>query len=186
MLPSRYGVTPSVEGDVVRFTLTKPGQCSVEIGFNGYKNGLMLFADPMEEDAPAPDDAGYAALENATAADVEAVPVSATGLYFRPGVHDIGVYKVPANIRDIYLEGGAWVYGSIIMEGRPGVRIFGRGVLSQGRMKYRESHMIEATGGSDNITVEGITLTDNKYFSVRLIGRNNTVRWSKIIGAWHL
>ena len=184
VLPSRYGITPSVDGDVVRFTLTKPGQCSVEVGFNGYKNGLMLFADPMEEDAPAPDDAGYAVLDHASAADAEAVPASATGLYFRPGVHDIGVYKVPANIRNIYLEGGAWVYGSIIMEGRPGVRIFGRGVLSQGRMKYRESHMIEATGGSDNITVEGITLADNKYFSVRLIGMNNTVRWTKIIGAW--
>lgn len=102
-----------------------------------------------------------------------------------PGVHDIGVYKVPANIRNIYLEGGAWVYGSIIMEGRPGVRDFRpRRGCRRGRMKYRESHMIEATGGSDNITVEGITLADNKYFSVRLIGMNNTVRWTKIIGAW--
>lgn len=184
VLPSRYGVEPTVDGDVVRFSLTRPGQCSVEIGFNGYKNGLVLFANPMENDVPETTDAEYTVLDHATASDVVAVPTSSTGLYFKSGVHDIGVYRVPAHIRNIYLEGGAWVYGSIIMDGRPGVRIFGRGVLSQGRMKYRESHMIEAINGSDNITVEGITLADNKYFSVRLIGKGNTVRWTKIIGAW--
>ena len=45
-------------------------------------------------------------------------------------------------------------------------------------------HTVKAINGSDNITVEGITLADNKYFSIRLIGTGNTVRWTKIIGAW--
>ncbi len=184
VLPSRYGIVPKNDGEKIRFTLRSPGQCSVEIGADGYKNGLVLFANPMESETPAAAGEGYVQLDHATAADVAAVPATATGLRFKAGVHDIGVYRVPANIRNIYLEGGAWVYGSILMDGRPGVRIFGRGVLSQGRMKYRESHAIEAVNGSDGITIEGITVADNKYFSIRLIGTGNTVRWTKIIGAW--
>ena len=42
ILPSRYGITSTKNGNTIRFTLTKPGQFSVEIGENGYKNGLIL------------------------------------------------------------------------------------------------------------------------------------------------
>ena len=72
VLPSRYGVEPTVDGDVVRFSLTRPGQCSVEIGFNGYKNGLVLFANPMENEVPETTDAEYTVLDHATASDVAA------------------------------------------------------------------------------------------------------------------
>lgn len=82
------------------------------------------------------------------------------------------------------MEGGAWVYGAIVMDGKPDVKIFGRGVLSSGRLNYRESHCVEAINGSDNIDLEGIVVERPKYFSVRLIGMNNTVKWVKIIGSW--
>ena len=32
IFPSRNGITPLVEGDIITFTMAKPGQCSVEIG----------------------------------------------------------------------------------------------------------------------------------------------------------
>ena len=184
ILPSRYGIIPTVSGNVIRFTLTNPGQFSVEIGQNGYKNGLMIFADPVETDIPNQMSNQYALLTNATQTSVNAVPSSFSGIWFKNGVHNIGVYHVPASIKNIYFEKGSWVYGSLIMDGKPNVKIFGRGVLSSGKLNYRESHCIEAINQSDNIQIDGIVVADPKYFSIRLIGENNTVKWTKVIGGW--
>jgi hypothetical protein len=107
-----------------------------------------------------------------------------SGIYFKKGIHNIGVYKVPVHIKNIYLEQGAWVYGALKMDGNPNVKIFGRGILSAAKLNYRESHSIEAINQSDNIHVEGIVIADKKEFAVRLIGKNNTVKWTKIIGGW--
>jgi hypothetical protein len=169
ILPSRYGINPVVEGGVIRFTLREPGQFSVEVGEDGYKNGLMIFANPMETDVPSTEEENYLVLEHADGSIVSSVPSGCTGLYFRSGVHDIGIYHIPAGISNVYLEGGAWVYGTLIMDGRPDVRIFGRGVLSAGRINYRASHIV---------------VEDSKRFSVRLIGQNNRVEWVKVIGGW--
>ena len=192
ILPARYNISPSVKGNVVTFTMTKPGQCSVEIGTNGYKNGLMIFANPMETDAPDPiRDNSYVTLEHATAASISNVPANKSGLYFKAGVHDIGVFKVPTNIKNIYFEGGAWVYGAIHVSGtrnNTDVKIFGRGTLSSGRLKYREAYCIgtpqDGSTSVNRITVEGITVADPKYFAIRLIGSDNTVAWTKVIGGW--
>ena len=185
ILPSRYGITPEVDGNVVRFAMDKPGYCSVEIGADGFKNGLMIFADPLETDVPSENESGYLMLEHASAENVAPGEVAEyQGLYFKPGVHDIGKYSIPANIKNVYLAPGAWVYGAFLIENNPGVRIFGRGVLSSGRMKYREAHCIEAPGSSGNVTLQGIVVADPKYFSVRLIGSDNTVDRVKIIGSW--
>lgn len=184
ILPTRYGISPTVNGNTISFTMTKPGQFSVEIGENGYKNGLMIFADPLETDIPDETSNQYAVLKNAIPADINAVSATCSGVYFKSGVHNIGVYRVPSHIKNIYFEKGSWIYGSLIMDGKPNVKIFGRGVLSSGKLNYRESHCIEAINHSDNIHVEGIVVADPKYFSVRLIGENNTVKWTKIIGGW--
>jgi len=192
ILPTRYGITPTVNGDVVSFTMTKPGQCSVEIGANGYKNGLIIFANPPETNRPNPEqDNTYAVLEHATAASIAGIPATKSGLYFKAGVHDIGVYVVPSHIKNIYLEGGAWVYGAIHVSGtrnNTDVKIFGRGTLSSGRLKYREAYCIgtpqDGSTAVDRITIDGITVADPKYFAIRLIGRNNTVAWTKVIGGW--
>ena len=185
IFPSASGIIPTVNGDVITFTLTRPGQYSVEIGDDGYKNGLLIFANPPETDQPDLNSASqnYFVLTNATPSDISAVPASYSGLYFRPGVHDIGVYHVPANIKTIYLESGAWVYGALNMEGDDDVKIFGRGVLSGARLNYRQSHMIEAIH-SDRIDVEGIVVADTRFFAVRLLGTNNIVEWVKIVGGW--
>lgn len=184
VLPSRHGIAPTVEGNLVRFTLNSPGQLSVEIGENGYKNGLILFADPPETDIPSQTSGSYKILKNSSKNDITSVPASFSGLYFKAGVHNIGVYNIPSNIKNIYFENGSWVYGSLIMDGKSDVKIFGRGVLSSAKFNYRESHCIEAINQSNNITIEGIVVADPKYFAVRLIGQNNTVKWTKVIGGW--
>ena len=98
----------------------------------------------------------------------------------------IGVYKVPSNIKRIYLEGGAWVFGSFIMDGKAcsNVKIYGRGVLSGARLHLRESHMVEAKNGADGIIVDGIVIADYSFFAVRLLGADNEVSWTKIVGGW--
>lgn len=93
--PAKYGITPLVDGNPIRFTLTQPGQYAVEAGPDGRKHALLLFADPPETDRPNPAD-GYCILTNATPSAVAAVPAEYSGLYFKNGVHDIGVYHVPA------------------------------------------------------------------------------------------
>jgi hypothetical protein len=184
IFPSRYGVTPVVSGDEIRFTVTQPGQYSVEIGDEGYKNGLLIFADPPETDKPDSATGNYYVVTNATPAEINAVPATYSGIYFKQGVHDIGVYRVPANIKKIYFEAGAWVYGAMVMDGVSGVKIFGRGVLSEAKLNYRESHVVEALHQSNGIDLEGIVLADKKFYAVRLLGTNNTVEWVKVVGGW--
>lgn len=184
VLPSRHGISAAADGDVIRFTLSQPGQFSIEIGEHGYKNGLVLFADPPETGKPAAGQDGFALLKAASPADLANLPAGTTGIYFSKGVHDIGVYRVPAHIKQLYFEEGSWVYGALIMDGNPGVKIYGRGVLSSARLKYRQSHCIEAINQSNNIHIEGIVVADPKYFAIRLIGQNNVVKWTKVIGGW--
>jgi len=184
VLPSRHAVSPVVDGNSIRFTLTKPGQYSVEVGVDGYKNGLMIFADPPETDIPDHYSGSYFLISNGSRAKINSVPASATGVFFKKGVRDIGVYHIPIHIKNIYLEDGSWVYGALIMDGNANVKIFGRGVLSSARMNYMESHCIEAINQSNNIHIEGIVVADPKYFAVRLVGQNNHVSWVKIVGGW--
>jgi hypothetical protein len=184
ILPSRYGITPTVDGNVIRFTMNQPGQCSVEAGVNGYKNGLMIFANPPETDIPDTTSGNVVVLHHTTQNEINMVPAQYSGIYFKSGVHDIGVYHVPANIKNIYFEAGSWVYGALILDGNPNVKIWGRGVLSSAKLKYRESHCIEAVNGSNNLDLEGIVIADTKYFSVRLISSGDKVKWVKVIGGW--
>ncbi len=184
IFPTRYGLTPVVRGNMISFTMTQPGQCSVEIGPNGHKHGLVIFANPSETDQPDPVAGNYCVLSNATPVKINSVPATYSGIYFKSGVHDIGVYHVPAHIKNIYFEAGSWVYGALIMDGHPPMKIFGRGVLSEAKLNYRESHVVEAINHTDQIELEGIVLADTKFFAVRLLGTNNTVKWVKIIGGW--
>jgi hypothetical protein len=182
--PSRYGVQATASGSTISFTITEPAQYSVEIGAEGYKQGLMIFADPPETYIPDKTQETYAILSNASKNVISNIPYSKSGIIFENGVHDIGVYHVPENIKTIYFEENAWVYGAFIMDGMPDVKIFGRGTLSSYRLDYRESHAVEAINQSNNITLEGIVIADFRHFAVRLIGQNNTVRWVKTIGGW--
>ncbi len=186
ILPSRFGVEISkVDAHTARFTLTQPGQYSVEVGEDGYKNGLLVFADPLESDIPTVD-SSWAVLESVDQEMINSISSDKTAIYFKGGVHDVGVYQVPANIKEIYLEGDAWVYGAFVMSGAEdsGVKIYGRGVLSAARLNLRESHSIEAKNGANAITVNGVVIADYVFFAIRLLGRDNVIDWAKIVGGW--
>lgn len=184
--PSRHNIKVTKQDtNCFSFVLDRPGQFSVEIGEDGYKEGLLIFADPMETDVPA-DLPKWKVIEKGDKTLFSTLSVQDSALYFKKGVHDIGVYKVPSNIKRIYLEGGAWIFGSFIMDGKTcsNVKIYGRGILSGARLHLRESHMVEAKNGADGIIVDGIVIADYSFFAVRLLGTDNEVSWAKIVGGW--
>ncbi len=184
--PSRHNIKVTKQDtNCFSFVLDRPGQFSVEIGEDGYKEGLLIFADPMETDVPA-DLPKWKVIEKGDKTLFSTLSVQDSALYFKKGVHDIGVYKIPSNIKRIYLEGGAWVFGSFIMDGKAcsNVKIYGRGILSGARLHLRESHMVEAKNGADGIIVDGIVIADYSFFAVRLLGTDNEVSWTKIVGGW--
>ncbi len=82
IFPSRHNVKGTVSGNTVTFTLTEPGQYSIEIGTNGYKNGLILFADPPEIDIPDVNNSNFLVLNNETANDLSSISTTYTGIYF--------------------------------------------------------------------------------------------------------
>lgn len=167
--PGRFAVKPEIRGDTAVFTLDRPRKLSVE--FDGdISQGMLLFADALEEDPPSPGDKGV--------------------LYFGPGQHTIGPETpVPANAT-VYLAGGAYVWGSLKIMG-DGVTVRGRGVLSGGKWrKYRDDsnpgsgmlhgfHMVDSCG--KHCRVEGITIVD---FPTYAILRAAEVRNVKTIG-WY-
>jgi hypothetical protein len=181
--PSQYQITSQVNGNTIQFTLQNPAQYSIEIGSNGYLNGLMIFADPPETNAPSSTNSSYAVFDSATENDLNNLPANVKGIYFQKGTHNIGIYTVPPQIQNIYIERGAWVDGALILANTQGTHIFGRGVLSGRTLDYRSAHGIEATGSS-GLNVEGIVLDEFRYYALRLISTYTTVSWVKSVGAW--
>lgn len=184
--PSRFNVGVNmVDNHTISFVLEKQGQYSVEVGEDGYKEGLLLFADPIEHDIPK-DLKEWTVIEEADASFISKCSTNDSSWYFKKGVHNIGVCKVPQHVKNIYLEPGAWVYGAFIMDGKScsDVKMYGRGVLSGAKLHLRESHMVEAKNGADGITVDGIVISDYSFFAIRLLGSNNNVSWTKIVGGW--
>jgi hypothetical protein len=183
VFPSRHGVKASVDGRLIRFTISKPGQYSVEIGDKGYRNGLMIFADPPETDRPNILDPNTISFTQATPADLQNLTVERDTIVFKEGLHDIGIYTVPHHVRSIYLERGAWVDGAFILKNNRGTKIYGRGVLSSRKLDYRAAHGIEALQ-TRGVTVEGLVVADFKHFGLRMIGTHTQVKWIKVVGAW--
>jgi hypothetical protein len=104
--PARHGIKPTLEGNLIRFTLPAPQNLWVEI--EGL-DSLFIFAQDADQKVPKPDDPGVK--------------------YFRGGqVYEVGELRLHDN-ETLYLEGGAVVRGCIRATGARNVRIAGPGVL---------------------------------------------------------
>jgi len=143
----------------------------------------MIFANPLETGVPELSDPGYFVVEpDSVVLKATDIPNTFKGIYFKKGAHNIEVFHVPAHIKNIYFADSAWVYGALQVHTSNGVKIFGRGVLSQAKLNYRQSHGIDAS--VDSVTLEGIVVADYKFFAVRLMGSYNEINWVKVIGGW--
>ena len=128
------------------------------------KNGpLLLFANPMEQDAP-----------KAGAPNV---------IYFGPGIHQAGRVDV-GDSQTVYLAGGAVVKGAIVAQGS-NIRILGRGILDGSDYEWRKgpaNFTVSITG--TNVEVSGITIRGSSHWTiVPRASRNVTVRNVKLCGS---
>jgi hypothetical protein len=177
------------------------GQMDSQDTGKGYKgppiHTISLFANPVIEGKPKPNDPGVLAVKPG---EIPPSDGAWTTLYFLPGVHDLGIaFPLKAN-RNYYIPGDAMVYGTFSSrkwgDGHD-IRIFGHGTLSGARLKHpgyikpslpEKDHglyrPIEIVGTTDT-KIEGITIADSATHSLMLIhpykkGHPNEVTWTKI------
>ncbi len=161
--PSSRGIHPVIEGRHITFTVSQPGQMTVEL--DGTHHALHLFADPPETDAPKPGDA-----------DV---------LYFGPGVHKAG--KDPAQERPdgVRRRRGGGLYGSIEGRGVSGVRILGRGVIDSSEFARGQGGGAIRFSDSSDIKIEGVIVRDPAEWCVAFFGaRKVAISDVKLVGLW--
>lgn len=163
IFPKRYGISPTIANGKASFTIPKSNS-KLYLLINGdEENPLFIFADPLETNVPKPTDKGV--------------------LYFKAGMHEIGMkHTLPDDIHTVYLEGGAYVLGSIFFENRSNVKICGRGILSGDGYEFADNKdgvdkadniaksAVCQYGKGQNIVVEGITIMRPLKFSVVLRG----------------
>ena len=143
--PESFGIKPTlVDDNTLDMTLDRPRKFSVEP--DGKKGPLLLFANPLETDAPKPDDK-----------DV---------IYFGPGVHKPEKIVLESN-QTLYLAGGAVVKAEVLAQGQ-NIRIRGRGILDGSDWEWRKGPIgnLIAIRNSTDVEVSDITLRGSSHWSI--------------------
>ena len=179
------------KGRTITFDIVKPGGYSVE--FDGYHNNLHVFADP-------PDDGRGGRLRPSADAPERTSSIATDGLYFGPGVHDIGIRSLKSG-DTVYVDSGAVVYGAFHASNATDIAILGRGMIDMGRIKEKilfpasgdgheaiknakRWHMIDMRN-CRNVTISGVTLRDSLLYNIAMWGCEDVdISNVKIIGQW--
>ena len=175
ILPTTAGITPTIRGQSISFTVTSPRNLTVEINGEWVKS-LHLFANPMEADAPRPDDSHV--------------------IYFGPGIHEVSHLVVGDN-QTVYVAGGAVVRAVIRPDEKfsissySGLRTYaptfelrghnmairGRGIIDAGACTTHARNLIFVQGS--DITLEGVILRDSSTWTIP-IRQSDRVRVSNV------
>lgn len=175
--PLSYDITPDVCGDTLMFSLDRPRLLSVEVNGEIFDN-LQLFANPIDANRP----------EN-----LKKFRKGKKNIYFGPGLHKLDGELRPADGTTVYIDGGAFIDGKIVVENADNVNIYGRGMVYPAKtagIEIRNSRNVNIdgifttqcpVGGSD-----GVTITNTKVMSYYGWGdgfnvfASNNVRYSNI------
>lgn len=152
--PLAKGISSTLSGNQLQFTLSAPQKISVE--FNGdIMNNLFVFANPPEQNKPNPGDPGV--------------------IYFAPGIYNAGDIIVSSG-QTVYIADGALVYGHIWSDNATNVTVRGRGILDGSRLEHNPNltrpWLVGLTNGS-NINIEGIVMRDAPMWTTVLRNINN-------------
>lgn len=160
--PAASGIRATVEGKAIRFTISQPGQYTVEV--NGTHNALHLFANPLEQDAPEPGTPGVR--------------------YFGPGVHCPGIIEMHSG-ETVYIAGGAVVYGVITANRADNITIRGRGILDGSKFDRADVHGLINPLGCSGVRIEGLILRDpNVWTVIPVVCQQVHISNVKLIGLW--
>jgi hypothetical protein len=143
--PESFGIKPMLVDDhTLDLTLDRPRKFSIEP--DGRKGPLLLFANPLETDAPQPGDK-----------DV---------IYFGPGVYKPEKIVLESN-QTLYLAGGAVVKAEVLAQGR-NIRIRGRGILDGSDWEWRKGPIgnLIAIRNSTDVEISDITLRGSSHWSI--------------------
>jgi len=158
--PQLPAVRMTLEDDhTLRLELDRP--CKISIEPDGKKGPLLLFANPLETDAPEPGDEGV--------------------IYFAAGLHKPEKIIVESN-QTLYLAGGSVVKAEVLVKG-DNIRILGRGILDGSDWEWRKGPVgnLIAIRNSTNVEVRDITLRGSSHWTiVPNDSRNVTIRNVKL------
>lgn len=132
-----------VDDHTIELAMEGPRKVSVEP--DGKRGPLLLFANPIEDQAPRADDPGVR--------------------YFGPGVHRAGRIDV-GDGQTVYLAAGAVVKGAIVAKGSK-IRILGRGILDGSDYEWRKGPYGVTVGiQGEDVQVEGITVRGSSHWTI--------------------
>ena len=180
ILPSSSGVTPTLSAHTLTFTVSQPGQLEIEV--NGdWMHSLQLFVNPIEKDAPRPDDPNV--------------------IYFGPGRHEVDDLQVGSG-KMVYIAGGAVVYGKVKPDVTPrhnvtaltesgggavfslagdNIQIRGRGIIDGSLCPAHTRNLISVCG--TNILLEGVVVRDSDTWTIPIRSSEHvTVQNLKVFG----
>ncbi len=160
--PLSLGLKPTINDDGT-FEVTVENPCQFSVEYDGRLHPLLVFVNPIEENAPSPDD------KNA--------------IYYGPGVHRADRVDLKDD-QTLYLAPGAIVQGGVHVVGK-NVKIRGRGVLDSNPWKWREGptgHTISILN-SQNVSIEGIIVRGSSRWTVVSVNSDNvTINNVKLCG----
>ncbi|MGQ1784646.1 MULTISPECIES: glycosyl hydrolase family 28 protein [unclassified Saccharicrinis] len=179
ILPTSYGVIPKVKGNKISFSIDNPKHVTVEV--NGdWQESLHIFANPMEENIPDPNDPNV--------------------IYFGPGIHEI-VHLSVGDKQTVYLAGGAYVRCSMdpnekqVMSTNQqrylptfrlngnNISFRGRGIVEQETIPRAKRRYTLLAEECDDVTIEGVTFLDPSRWTIPIKRSKNVhVDNIKIIG----
>ena len=180
ILPTSFGITPTVKGKTVSFEVDRPQHVTVEINSDHIRS-LHIFVNPEETDIPDPNDP-----------DV---------IYFGPGIHEITSMPVGDN-KTVYIAGGAIVRGTVGTDEQwsngwiPGLKYYrgasfilrgknitfrGRGIFDQELVPTHGRQMVSAS--VEGLKMDGVILRNSSTWTVSLRNcRNVHINNIKILG----
>ncbi|MFF3921288.1 glycosyl hydrolase family 28 protein [Paenibacillus lactis] len=183
--PRASHVDYDVNSSTILLRLDRPCCLSIEVNGDRFHN-LHIFANALEEGAPAPESSGTAFIEageyevNKTvrllldqcAAKGQAKRV----IYFAPGLHWFkdGLFHIPSDTT-VYLAGGSVIIGSLVCSRAENVHIRGRGVIYLRDIEKTTYWRSVEINYSRNVTVEDIISIDPPHYSIHL-GQSENVR----------
>ena len=133
-----------VDDHTLSLTLDRPCKFSVEP--DGKKGPVLLFANPLETDAPKQGDPNV--------------------VYFGPGVHKPEKIALKSN-QTLYLAGGAVVKAEVLAEGSH-IKIRGRGILDGSDWQWRKGPVgnLIAIRNCTDVEVRDITLRGSSHWTI--------------------
>ncbi|MFC2124182.1 glycosyl hydrolase family 28 protein [Bacteroidota bacterium] len=143
--PNSRGINAEIQGNKIRFNIPGPDKLYIEID---ELPPLCFFANPVEKERPEANNQNVR--------------------YYGPGVHHAGMMELKDG-EELYIAGGALVYGGIRVKGASDIKVHGRGILDGG---FKHQRMVVLEDGAE-IEFNGIMIRNGISWTNTVINCNN-------------